>query len=115
MAGIGLDQLRGDPNSPARFAHAALEDVPYAQLLPDLLDIDGLAPVDKGRIAGDHREGAPAGEHRNDILGYAVGKIFLLRIAAKIGEWQNRDGSPAVKSRRTCSDHSGRPGRVCTI
>jgi len=100
MAGVCLDQLGGDANSTARFAHAAFEDVAYAQLLPDLFDVDGLALVGESRVAGDYWKGAPAGEHQNDVLGDAVGEKLLLGIAAKIGKRQHCDGPPVVETRR---------------
>ena len=35
--------------------------------------------VREGRIAGYNRERAPAGEHRDNVFGDAVGEILLLR------------------------------------
>ena len=99
MAGIGLDQLRRDADPAPRFAHAAFEDIARAQFLADLLDVDGLAFVGEGRGAGDDRKGAPAGEHRNDVLGHAVGEELLLGIAAEIHKRQDRDGAAVVKGR----------------
>src|SRR6516162_5155550 len=63
MVGVGPDQLHRDADSLPRFAYAAFEDIAYAQLLADLFDVDGLALVSEGRIARDHREGAPARKH----------------------------------------------------
>ena len=100
VVGVGADQLRGDPHPMPRFAYAALEHVAGAQLLADLLDVDSLALVGEGRVAGDHREGAPAGEQRDDVLGDAVGEEFLLGIVAEIGERQYRDRPVFVKTRR---------------
>jgi hypothetical protein len=42
-------------------------------------------------IAGDDEPPADAGECRDDLLDHAVGEIFLLRIAAHIGEGQHCD------------------------
>ncbi len=50
-----------------------------------------MALVGEGRIAGDHEQPADLGECRNDLLDHAVGEVFLLRIAAHIGEGQHRD------------------------
>src|SRR6516164_9324816 len=91
MAGIGLDQLRRDPYPTARFAHATLDDVAHPQFLSDLPNVNGPALVGEGRGARDYREGAPACEQRDDVLGDTVGKEFLLRVAAHIGERQHRD------------------------
>ena len=100
VVGVGPDQLRRDPHPMPRFAHAAFEHIAHAQLLADLLDVDGLALVGEGRVAGDHREGAPAGEQRDDVLGDAVGEKFLLRIVAEIGERQYRDRAVIIENRR---------------
>ena len=100
MISVGADQLRRDPHPAARLAHAALENIAHAQLLTDFLDVDCLPFVGEGRVAGDHRECAPAGEHRDDVLGDAIGEELLLRITAEVGEWQNRDGPLIVKARR---------------
>jgi len=99
MAGICLDQLRSDAHPAARLAHTALEHIARAQFLSDRFDVEGLAFVGKGRRAGDDRKGAPAGEHRNDVLGEAVGKELLLGIAAEVHERQDGDGASIVKSR----------------
>src|SRR3984893_13021599 len=100
MVRVGLDQLHGDAHPTARFAHAAFEDIAHAQFLANLLDVDGLALVGEGRVAGDHREGAPAGEHRNDVLGDAVGEKLLLRITAEIFEGQDRYGAAIIEPGR---------------
>jgi hypothetical protein len=90
-AGLGFDQLDGDPHPPACFAHRAFEHVPDCELAPDLLYIDGLALVGEGRIAGDDEEPADAGERGDDLLDHAVREIFLLRVAAHILKRQYRD------------------------
>src|SRR5580704_17216728 len=100
VAGIGSDQLRRHPHPAAGFAHASFEDIAYAQLFSDLLYVDRLAFVGKGRVTGNHREGAPAGEKRNNVLGYAIGKVFLLRVVAEIRKRQDRDSAPVVELER---------------
>ena len=90
-AGGRVDQLSGDPHPPAGFAHRAFEHIAHAKLSPDLLHIDGLALVSETRIAGDDEQPADAGEGGDDVLDHAVDEIFLLRIAAHIGERQHRD------------------------
>src|SRR6516225_4207677 len=100
MAGISPDQLRGNAHSTARFTHATLDDIARAELLSDFLDVDSLALIGKGRVACDHRKGAPAGEHRDDVLGDAVGKELLLQIAAEVDERQDCDGATIVEPRQ---------------
>jgi len=90
-AGLRLDQLRRDAHPVARFAHAAFEHVAHSQFARHLLHIDRLALVRKTRIAGDHEEPADAGERCDDLLDHAVGKIFLLRVAAQVLKRQYRN------------------------
>src|SRR5262249_6656911 len=101
--GIGPDQLRGHAHATARFAHAALDDVAHAELLPDFLDVDRLALISKGRVTRDHRKGPPAGQHRDDVFSDAVSEIFLLRVTTELGHRNTR--------RRATIFESGRTGR----
>ena len=48
VAGCGFDQLRGDADAVAGFAHAAFEHIAHAKLAANLLHIDGLALVGEG-------------------------------------------------------------------
>src|SRR6516165_4557976 len=45
LAGLGLDQLRGDPDTIAGFAQAACEHITHAQLAADLFHVDRSAFV----------------------------------------------------------------------
>ena len=64
IAGLGLDQLRGDPDAVAGFAHAAFEHIAHAQFAPDLLHIDRAALVGEARIAGDDEQRADSATAR---------------------------------------------------
>jgi hypothetical protein len=86
-----VDQLTGDAHSVAGFAHRAFEDISDAKLAPDLLHIDRLALVRKTRIAGDDKQPADARQRSDDLLDHPVDEIFLLRVAAHIGEGQYSD------------------------
>src|SRR5262249_34417468 len=86
-----IDQLRGDAYAVSGFADAAFEDITDAEFAADLLHVDPMAFVNEGRVAGDDEQPANAGECRDDLLDHAVGKIFLLRVAAHIREGQHRD------------------------
>src|SRR5215472_7017698 len=107
MAGIGLDELRAHAHPTARFAHATFEDVARPELASDLLDVDGLAFVHKARVARDHGKGAPAAEHRDDVLADAIGEELLLRIAAEIGERQHGDGAIIIEGWRSVDGRVG--------
>ncbi len=85
-AGHRVDQLADNAHATAGLAHRAFEHVPNAEFAADLLHVDRLALVREARIAGDDEEPADAGERGDDLLDHAVGEIFLLRIAAQIGE-----------------------------
>ena len=50
--GQRIDQLPGDADTSAGFAHRAFQNIANAQLAPDLLHVDSAAFVRKGRIAG---------------------------------------------------------------
>ena len=54
--GRGINELPGDPDTVARFANAALEDIANAKLAANLFDIDGFALVGEARIPGDHEQ-----------------------------------------------------------
>ena len=51
-----VDELRGDPDARAGFAHASLEDVAHAKAFADLTDMDVLALEGERRIARDDKE-----------------------------------------------------------
>src|SRR5712691_6853070 len=102
-----VDQLRGDAYAATRFAHRALQNVANSELAPDLLHVDGAALVGEARIAGDHEEPADPGKSGDDLLDHAIDEIFLLRVAAHIGEGQDSDRRLVgeSKSRRLGSPH----------
>ena len=91
-AGLRVDQLGCDPHAAGRFAHAAFEHVAHAELMADLLDVYGSALVGKGRISRDDKKPFESRKPGDDILDHAIGKIFLLGIAAHILERQHGDG-----------------------
>ena len=76
---------------PPDFAHAPFEDVTHAEAFADLADVDVLALERERRIAGDDEELRELREGRDDVFGDAVGEIFLLGVAAHVGEGQNGD------------------------
>src|ERR1700730_10885715 len=90
-AGDRVDQLPGNADPIAAFAHRAFEHIAHAKLMPDLLRIGRLALVRETRIAGDDEQPADARERGNDLLYHAIGEILLLRVAAHICERQHRD------------------------
>ena len=99
-AGGDVVELRRNAHAVAALAHAALDHVADAELLGDLLQVDGLALVDERRVARDHEEPAQLGQRGDDVLADAVGKILLLRIAAHVGEGKHGDGRPVGQRHR---------------
>src|SRR5262245_19620376 len=90
----GVDQLRGDPYSIARLAHAAFEDVARPQLAAEFPDVDRFTFAGKGRVTIDNREPLLARQTGDDVLDNPVGKIRLLGIATDIVERQHNNRSP---------------------
>ena len=88
---IRFDQLRRDPHPARGFAHAAFEHVTHAEFAADLLDVDRLALVDEGRVAGDDEQPFEPRQTGGDVLDQPVGEILLLRIAAHVLERQHGD------------------------
>ena len=75
----------------AVLAHAAFHDVADAELIADLLVVDGFSPVAERGIPRDHIEPAQLRQRGDDVLADAFRKIFLLRLAAEIGKGQHRN------------------------
>src|SRR5260370_39769868 len=90
----GIDELRGDADTVAAAPDAPLQQVASVKLQADLPEIDRLALVLEGRIAADDHELGESRQLGCNVLGDAVAEIVLLRVAAEIGEWEDRDGGP---------------------
>ena len=80
-AGERVDQLPGDADLIATFAHRAFEHVAHAQFTSDLLHIDSLPLVGEARISGDDEEPSNAGQRRDDFLDHTIDEIFLIEVA----------------------------------
>jgi hypothetical protein len=64
----------------------------HIQLAANLFHVERLALVSEGRVARDHERAGDAREVGGQALGHAVDEIFLLGVAAQIGEWQHNNG-----------------------
>jgi hypothetical protein len=53
---LGIDELRVEPHSPGCVLHAPLENIPHAQLVADLADVDWLVLISKSGAARDHKD-----------------------------------------------------------
>ncbi len=90
--GLCVDQLHGDTDAIADLAHASLEHVFDVELAGNFLHLHRLALVHEGRVARDDEKVAETRQLGDDVLGEAVGKEFLLGIAAHVDQRQHRDG-----------------------
>jgi hypothetical protein len=90
--GYGIDKLPREAETIAAAADATLKHVSDIQLAPDLTNINRLALVGKRRISGNNEQPIAARQCGDDFFRHAIGKIFLLGIAAHVGERQHRDG-----------------------
>ena len=86
-----VDQLPGNADSIASFAHTAFEHIANAKFTPDLLYVDGLAFVSKAGVSRDDEKRLGPRQAGNDVLDHAVGEIVLLRIGAQVGEGEYGD------------------------
>jgi hypothetical protein len=102
VAGRSVDQLGGDPNAVAGLAHAAFQHVADAEFARDLADIDRAALEGECGVAGDHRQRRDVGQIGGYVLADPVAEIFLLGLAAHVGEGQyaNRQLAGLAASRR---------------
>jgi hypothetical protein len=85
------DQLSVDPELVARPPDASFQHIAHAQLVADLLCIDGFIPIGKRGIARDHEHAREPRQIGRQILGDTIGKILLLSVVAEIGERQHDD------------------------
>src|SRR5262245_56415790 len=90
-AACSIDKLAGNAQVVARLAHAAFEYIAYPELAADPLHIGGLALVGEGRVTGDDEEVAESRKSGGDLFHHAVSKVFLLGVAAHVGERQDGD------------------------
>ncbi len=114
-AGLRLDQLGGDPHPIAALPHAAFEHIAHAEVAADLLHIDRLTLVGKGRVAGDDEQPADAREGGDDLLDHAVGEIFLLGVARQVLKRQDSDRRLVGQRRRRRDQRRGGRDRAATV
>lgn len=100
-----VHQLPADAHPRSCSADATFEHVADAQLTPDLAQVHRSALVGEGRVAGDHEERVHPAQSRDDVLHQPVGEVFLVGVAAHVGERQNCDRGFRGQGRR-CS-HRG--------
>ena len=82
-------QLRCDPNLRAIAADAALNDIRDAELAADFANVAAFCFELKHGSARHDFELRHLRQHIQKLLGHAIRKIILIRVAADIGERQN--------------------------
>src|SRR5216683_723625 len=102
VAGGGIHQLGGDAHLAVGLAYAALQHVRHSQLAAYVLDFCRFTLVGEGRGAGDYEQVRKSGERGGQVVGDAVAEIFLVSVAAHVGEGQDRN------RRRVWQGKSGR-------
>jgi hypothetical protein len=60
IARFGVDELHVDAHAASAVLNGAFEDIMDAQLAPDLLQINVLPFIGKGRVAPDHERATKA-------------------------------------------------------
>ena len=104
LAGFGVDQLHIDAKPAAVPLHRALEHIADIQLATDLPYIGRPALVGERGIAADHERAADARQVGGQAFDHAVDEIFLLVIAANVGERQHHDRQPGRRNlHRRCA------------
>ena len=84
--GCRIDQLDSNSNLVRGLAHAALQHIFDAQLLPDLLLLGRLALVSEARVARDHKETGKPRQVIDQLVADTVAEIVLLRVATQVRE-----------------------------
>ncbi len=83
-AGSGVDQLGIDPHLIAYPANTAMNEETNIEPVCHMADVQGLAFVDERGITGDDQEIGAFRQAGDQIIGHAIGKIFLFEIDAQI-------------------------------
>ena len=98
IAGGAVDQLRADAQPIAGLADAAFDEVADAQLASDRADVGRLTLEQERGVARRDRQRRDLGQIGGDVLADPVAEIFLLRVAAHVGEGQDADGWPTRRA-----------------
>jgi hypothetical protein len=104
----GIDKLSCDADSICRFANATFQHVAHPELASDLLHVDGAPLVREARVAGDDEQRLEMRQRRDDVIDHSVREIFLLRIGAQVGEWQNSNGGFIGQRKGVINTQAGR-------
>ena len=90
-AGARVDELRIDADGASHPAYAPLEHIPDTQLAANLPGIHGLALECERSVPGNDKASNNLRQITCQILGYAIGKVVLARIATQVAKGQHND------------------------
>src|SRR5262245_1568884 len=110
--GCSVDELGGDAQAVAQPAHAALEQILYAELTAGSGPVGSWAAIAERRVAGEHVELTEARELGYDVLGDAVAEVLLFRIAAHVDEREHGDRRSVVREFGHRNRYTRHPGHA---
>ena len=87
-----IDELHGDTELIAAFAHAALQQRAHIELPTDVAHVHTRGPELKGRRAGNDTQAIQTRQDIDQLLGQPLTQIVLIAPGAHVGERQHRDG-----------------------
>ena len=100
VAALDVHELHHNADPVPDLAHAAREHGRHAKLLADLAQVDVLVLEREGRGAGRDLDAWHLGQGIDDVLGYAVTEVLVLRIGAHVGQRQDRYSLPRRRAPR---------------
>ena len=111
LAGLRRDQLGGDADLGSGAPHRTLDQIGGVDLPRDQAGADVVALEGEGRVAAQHAIEGLQRQRVDQILGQAVGEIFVLGVA-EIGEGQHADDrGPVLLREGGCLLQRGRKRR----
>src|SRR6516225_2538246 len=85
-------QLCRDAQTVVSSAHTALENAAHLELFSDNAQVDIFIFEGERRYARDNVQSLNLSQRVDDLLSDSVGKVFVLRVRAHVGERQYYDG-----------------------
>src|SRR6516225_1644276 len=85
-------QLCRDAQTVVSSSHTALENGAHLELFSDNSQIDIFIFDGECRASRDYTQSLNLSQRVDDLLSDSVGKVFVLRVRAHVGERQYRDG-----------------------
>src|SRR6516165_12764735 len=93
MISIGRrHQLCRDAQTVVSSSHTALENGAHLELFSNNAQVDIFTFEGESRDSRDNVQSLNLSQRVDDLLSYSVGKVFVLRVRAHVGERQYHDG-----------------------